>query len=92
MEGQVCMNPECRKPAAMQCPTCIKLGLEPSFFCSQACFKELWVMHKLSHKKRDETIEKGFPFTGPLRPFPYSFTGKREVPDHIKKPDYAKSG
>jgi len=49
-------------------------------------------MHKLSHKKRDETIEKGFKFTGPLRPFPYTFTGKREVPEHIKRPDYAKNG
>jgi len=49
-------------------------------------------MHKLSHKKRDETIESGFKFTGPLRPFPYSFTGKRDVPDDIKAPDYAKSG
>ena len=27
-----------------------------------------------------------------MRPFPYSFKGRREVPDHIKKPDYAKSG
>jgi methionyl aminopeptidase len=27
-----------------------------------------------------------------MRPFPYSFTGKRHVPDHIKKPDYAKTG
>ena len=27
-----------------------------------------------------------------MRPFPYSFTGKRAVPDSIKKPDYAKSG
>lgn len=49
-------------------------------------------MHKLTHKKRDEAIESGFKFTGPLRPYPYSFTGKRKVPDHIKKPDYANTG
>ena len=44
------------------------------------------------HQKRDDKIESGYKYTGPLRPFPYSFTGKRDVPDHIKKPDYAKSG
>ena len=49
-------------------------------------------MHKLAHKKRDEKLESGFKFTGPLRPFPYSFTGKRAVPEEIKKPDYAASG
>ena len=46
----------------------------------------------MSHKKRDEKIEEGFNYTCPLRPFPYSFTGKRQVPDHIKAPDYAKTG
>jgi len=42
-------------------------------------------------QKRDEKIETGFKFTGPLRPYPYSFAGRRKVPDHIKKPDYAKN-
>jgi len=46
----------------------------------------------MSHKKRDEKIESGFKFTGPMRPSTYSFTGKRKVPDEIKKPDYAKHG
>ena len=27
-----------------------------------------------------------------MRPYPYSFAGKRAVPDSVKKPDYAKSG
>jgi hypothetical protein len=48
-------------------------------------------MHKLSHKKRDEKIESGFRYRGPLRPFPYSIVGHRPVPDNIKKPDYAKT-
>lgn len=48
-------------------------------------------MHKLVHKKRDEKMESGYKYTGPLRPFPYSFTGRREVPDHIIKPGYAKN-
>ena len=46
----------------------------------------------MSHKKRDEKIEDGFKYSGPLRPFPYSFAGKREVPADIKRPDYAKTG
>lgn len=48
-------------------------------------------MHKLSHKKRDEKIESGFRFRGPMRPFPYTFTKYREIPEHIKKPDYYKT-
>ena len=27
-----------------------------------------------------------------MRPYPFSFAGKRHVPDNIKKPDYAKTG
>lgn len=76
----------------MQCPTCIKLGLDPSFFCSQECFKDMWPIHKLSHKKKDpEEEHKGFKFTGPLRPYPYSFTARREVPADIPTPDYVKN-
>ena len=52
----------------------------------------MWKFHKMAHKKREEKIESGFKFTGPLRPFPYTFTAHRAVPDHIKKPDYAKTG
>lgn len=76
----------------MQCPTCVKMQLEPSYYCSQECFKALWKFHKMVHKKREERIESGFKFTGPLRPFPYSFAGHREIPKHIKGPDYAKTG
>lgn len=92
MSGHLCENPECRKPSAMQCPTCLKMQLEPSYYCSQECFKSMWKMHKMVHQKREEKIETGFKFTGPLRPFPYSFTGHRKVPGHIKRPDYAKTG
>lgn len=43
------------------------------------------------HKKKDE-VNDGFPYSGPLRPYPYSFKGHRKVPEHIKKPDYHSSG
>ena len=88
-----CENPECRKPATLQCPTCIKLNLNPAYFCSQDCFKSFWSFHKLFHKKDDiKGINDGYKFSGPLRPYPYSFKGHRKVPEHIKKPDYAKTG
>jgi methionyl aminopeptidase len=47
----VCSTPNCDKPSAMQCPTCVKLGLPPAYFCSQECFKEFWSIHKLFHQK-----------------------------------------
>jgi hypothetical protein len=43
-------------------------------------------------KKEEKKEEKGFKYTGPLRPFPQTVKGKRAVPDTIKKPDYAKTG
>lgn len=52
----------------------------------------MWPIHKLSHVKQDvEKQHSGFKFTGPLRPFPYTFTGRREVPSEIVKPDYARN-
>lgn len=44
------------------------------------------------HKKKEEVKDDGFKYSGPMRPFPYSFKGHREVPKHIKRPEYAKSG
>lgn len=92
---QVCSHPECSKPSTMQCPSCLKLGLEPSFFCSQDCFKEFWPIHKLSHKKtvKEEVggVHAGYQWTGPLRPWPRSFEARREVPSEIKAPDYTKN-
>ncbi|CAM9940254.1 unnamed protein product, partial [Discosporangium mesarthrocarpum] len=31
----LCETPGCGKPGAMACPTCIKLGLPPSRYCTQ---------------------------------------------------------
>ncbi|KFG48548.1 methionine aminopeptidase [Toxoplasma gondii RUB] len=31
------------------CPTCVKLGIQSSYFCSQSCFKENWKKHKDVH-------------------------------------------
>lgn len=49
-----CSTPKCGKAATMQCPTCVKLELKPSFFCSQECFKDFWSIHKLFHQKSNK--------------------------------------
>mmetsp|Transcript_44421 Transcript_44421/g.87174 ORF Transcript_44421/g.87174 Transcript_44421/m.87174 type:complete len:416 (+) Transcript_44421:45-1292(+) len=51
----VCTTPSCRAPLSadgkkMGCPTCVKMELQPSFYCSQACFKSDWSRHKAVHK------------------------------------------
>jgi hypothetical protein len=39
-----CLGVDCDNEAgALQCPTCLKLGIKDSFFCSQDCFKKSWV-------------------------------------------------
>uniref|UniRef100_A0A3Q3J9Y6 Methionine aminopeptidase n=1 Tax=Monopterus albus TaxID=43700 RepID=A0A3Q3J9Y6_MONAL len=100
-----CETEGCDKDAKLQCPTCIKLGIQGSFFCSQECFKGSWVSHKLLHKKAKEDknqieskncVEKDIntdPWPG------YRYTGKlrpyypltpmRPVPGDIQRPDYA---
>jgi hypothetical protein len=45
-----CETPGCGEPAKLQCPTCIKLNIQGSFFCSQFCFKGNWDLHKALHK------------------------------------------
>ncbi|KAI9490924.1 peptidase M24, structural domain-containing protein [Zychaea mexicana] len=94
-EGKVCQSLGCGQPAKLQCPTCIKLKIEGSFFCSQDCFKKNWGSHKAVHKAKIESEPHNpFPnykFTGPLRPV-YPLSPKREVPGEIAKPDYAVTG
>jgi len=39
-----CSGADCDNDAgSLQCPTCLKLGIKDSFFCSQDCFKRNWV-------------------------------------------------
>lgn len=39
-----CLGADCENDAgSLQCPTCMKLGIKDSFFCSQDCFKKNWV-------------------------------------------------
>ncbi|GFS24773.1 methionine aminopeptidase [Elysia marginata] len=97
VSSRVCDTPGCGGAAKLQCPTCLKLGIPGSFFCSQDCFKSSWGEHKKLHKlakavsggdkKGQYNPWPGFRFTGALRPAPLSST--RVVPDHIARPDYA---
>ncbi|KAF9499568.1 methionine aminopeptidase [Pleurotus eryngii] len=88
----------------LECPTCNKLGIQGSFFCTQACFKAGWTLqktHKLVHdlvKTGDTAYPDGtynpfpnFEHTGPLRPV-YPLSPKRTLPEHIGRPDYAEDG
>ncbi|KAF8973444.1 Methionine aminopeptidase 1, partial [Entomortierella lignicola] len=99
---QLCQGLNCSKPATLQCPTCLKLGIPNSFFCSQTCFKENWGTHKAIHKiaalangapgeAGGSDPWPGFKYSGPLRPL-YPLSPFRAVPDHIQKPDYAETG
>jgi methionyl aminopeptidase len=39
-----CLGVGCTHEAgSLQCPTCLKQGINDSYFCSQQCFKNSWV-------------------------------------------------
>jgi len=96
----------CGKPAKLQCPKCLTLGLpkDASAFCTQDCFKGAWGEHKKCHKQKNDdewqyACERGggrvksmpnWSWTGTLRPYPI---GKmRTVPAGVECPDWAKTG
>ncbi|KAM4710119.1 methionine aminopeptidase 1 isoform 1-T1 [Discoglossus pictus] len=83
VESRVCETEDCTSEAKLQCPTCIKLGIQGSYFCSQECFKGSWATHKLLHKKaKDDKVKREVsPWTmeGDINtdPWPgYRYTGK----------------
>ncbi|XP_043596717.1 methionine aminopeptidase 1 [Bombus pyrosoma] len=92
-----CETPGCKTIASLQCPTCLKIGIQGSYFCTQDCFKRSWKTHKVIHQlakgiggDKSSNEYNPWPFyhyTGKLRP--YKREPRREVPEHIKRPDYA---
>lgn len=89
-----CETENCKNTATLQCPVCLKMGIQGSYFCGQDCFKSSWKGHKVIHLlakgKEDKNVYNPWPyytFTGKLRPFPQS--EKRPVPERIPRPDYA---
>ncbi|XP_076618389.1 methionine aminopeptidase 1 [Colletes latitarsis] len=93
----MCETPGCKTMTNLQCPTCLKIGIQGSYFCTQDCFKRYWKTHKVIHQLAkgtcgDESANEynpwpSFHYTGKLRP--YKREPRREVPEHIKRPDYA---
>ncbi|KAG8627376.1 hypothetical protein KVT40_004859 [Elsinoe batatas] len=100
-----CLGADCSNDAgALQCPTCLKLGVNDSFFCAQDCFKRNWNDHKTIHIIHKAVQQSGTnKAPGLFNPFPtYSYTGsvrpvyplspRREVPKSIPHPDWAVTG
>ncbi|KAB8217932.1 peptidase M24, structural domain-containing protein [Aspergillus novoparasiticus] len=91
-----CLGVDCHNEAeALQCPTCLKLGMNDSYFCSQDCFKKNWAEHKTVHKTAQATgLYNPFPtysFTGSVRPV-YPLSPMRTLPESIKRPDWSETG
>lgn len=91
-----CLSADCENDAgSLQCPTCLKLGIKDSYFCSQDCFKKNWGTHKSMHKQENKTGYynpfPNFSYTGALRPV-YPLSPRRELPKTIPRPDYAADG
>ncbi|PYH28407.1 methionine aminopeptidase [Aspergillus neoniger CBS 115656] len=88
--GDGCDN-EC---STLQCPTCLKLEIRGSFFCSQDCFQRSWKIHKAIHRTKQTILYNpflSFNFTGSLRPV-YPLSERRTVPTTIQHPDYWQGG
>ncbi|KND91354.1 Methionine aminopeptidase 1, partial [Tolypocladium ophioglossoides CBS 100239] len=80
-----CLGVDCDNDAgSLQCPTCLKLGVKDSFFCSQGCFKKSWGTHKTMHKMQSNILHhvispkeiSSDAATGYYNPFPsFPFAG-----------------
>lgn len=100
-----CALESCEKDATLRCPTCIQLEIcaEPSYFCSQSCFREVWPTHKKLHGKsalpraldlsatRRRSAFENYEYTGPLR-VGHVKLPLRAVPSRIPHPDYSRDG
>ncbi|EJT96647.1 methionine aminopeptidase [Dacryopinax primogenitus] len=94
-----CTGVDCpNKAGKLECPTCIKLGIKGSVFCSQECFKNSWKTHKQLHTVATSSANPSadgpwpfFKYTGSVRAV-YPLSPRRPVPDSIPKPDYWKDG
>lgn len=56
-----CIGVDCENESgSLQCPTCLKLGIKDSYFCSQDCFKRSWVSAAFHlHYSKASSLELG---------------------------------
>ena len=72
-QGHVCQTLNCGKPASLQCPTCIKLGIkDESHFCDQNCFTSYWSEHKKVHALKSGKSISAPAVYNPWQVFSYS--------------------
>lgn len=62
MPGQgsnVCSSTGCEKQIEKKqaCPKCIELGMPPTYFCTQQCFKDNYKTHKAVHALAKQIIQ-----------------------------------
>jgi methionyl aminopeptidase len=55
-----CASPSCTNTTAakLACPKCLQLGLQPTYFCSQECFKSNYNSHKQIHALAKSILAK----------------------------------
>ncbi|GEM11708.1 methionyl aminopeptidase [Rhodotorula toruloides] len=102
--GRMCSNGCGKEAGNLECPKCQSLKISGSFFCGQRCFALNYPKHNAKfHKPAPAATPKydfpegtkdgfdgKFKYTGKLRAvMPVEPVPKRQVPDHIPRPDYA---
>lgn len=58
MVSATCASPGCEKVVEqpLACPKCMQMGLPPTYFCSQVCFKANYAHHKSIHSIAKQII------------------------------------
>lgn len=87
MAPSECASPGCSKVAEkpLACPTCIKLGMPPTYFCSQECFKANWKSHKGIHKLAEQILAAQGAGGGHRKTPPDGVTCSLDAPEDVKK-------
>lgn len=57
-EANGCASPGCNNALEQRlaCPKCMQLGMPPTYFCSQRCFKDNYGKHKQVHALAKQII------------------------------------
>jgi len=57
--AEECSSPGCSKllETKLSCPKCVQMGLPPTYFCSQDCFRANYASHNKIHKVAKQVME-----------------------------------